>query len=222
MDKHDMNRKDHSIIKILPGVVLMLLLTGNLFGYHAVMPQDRDISLDLYHMTTFPDEDRESVIDIGPNKSPGDQTDSTLISAAREIMSDAGNCTLITLDEEGLPDARVMDPFLPEEDMTVWFGTNARSRKVTQIRRNQNVTILYFNKETAAYVVIHGIARLVDDPNEKKNRWKEAWTNFYPDRDKDYLLIKVSPQTMEVLSGAKGITGDPVTWQVPVVTFKEK
>ena len=53
-----------------------------------------------------------------------------------EIMSAAGTCTLITLDQEGRPRARVMDAFLPEDDFTVWFGTNPKSRKVAQIKND--------------------------------------------------------------------------------------
>ncbi|MEJ2595929.1 MAG: pyridoxamine 5'-phosphate oxidase family protein [bacterium] len=186
------------------------------------LPMDDKPSVGLHPKSTYPDDDRKAATGAAQNQNTGDKTDTALISAAREIMNKAGTCTLITLDAEGLPDARVMDPFYPEEDLTVWFGTNPRSRKVNQITQNPNVTLFYFDRETAGYVVIHGIARLVNDPDEKKNRWKEAWEDFYPDRDEDYLLIQVSPEWMEILSEAKGITGDPVTWQVPVVNFKKK
>jgi hypothetical protein len=46
-----------------------------------------------------------------------------LIDAAREIMLAQTYCALITLDERGLPAARTMNPFPPEEDMTVWIAT---------------------------------------------------------------------------------------------------
>ena len=56
--------------------------------------------------------------------------DQRLVEAAKEIMTAAGTCALITLDDEGVPRVRAMDPFAPEEDLTVWFGTNSKSRKV--------------------------------------------------------------------------------------------
>ena len=64
--------------------------------------------------------------------------------AAREIIKDAGNCALITIDEDGKPRARTMDPFSPEDDFMVWFGTNIKSRKVKQIRNDPRVTLYYF------------------------------------------------------------------------------
>ncbi len=145
--------------------------------------------------------------------------DQRLIEAAKEIMTAAGNCALITLDDEGVPRVRAMDPFAPEDDLTVWFGTNSRSRKVDQIKKDPRVSLYYLDKDASGYVIIHGRARLVNDPKEKENRWKAKWEAFYPDKTEDYLLIEVTPTWMEVLSPPKGISADPVTWQPPVVNF---
>lgn len=146
----------------------------------------------------------------------------TLISSAREIMETARNCALITRDSAGRARARTMDPFSPDENMVVWFGTNANSSKVADIRRHPRVTLYYFDRESGAYVTIYGIARLVNDRAEKAKRWKEEWTNFYPDREKTYLLIAVTPERLEVVSEKKGILGDARTWKPPTVTFRPR
>ncbi len=142
-----------------------------------------------------------------------------LMDAAREIMTAAGTCALITLDKEGRPRVRVMDPFIPESDFTVWFGTNPKSRKVDQIKKNPKVTLYYLDSDSSGYVMIHGIAQLVDGQEEKEKYWKDAWEAFYPNKPEDYLLIKVSPEWMEVISVTRGINGDPTTWKPPVVLF---
>lgn len=142
-----------------------------------------------------------------------------LQNAARDIIAGTSTCALITVDKSGLPMVRVMDPFPPENDFTVWFGTNPKSGKVSQIKSNPNVTLYYFNKSASGYVVIHGIANLVNDPSEKNNRWKTEWEAFYPNRTDAYLLIKVSPEWMEVVSYEHGIIGDPTTWETPKVFF---
>lgn len=144
-----------------------------------------------------------------------------LIAAAREIMSAARYCALITLDSAGRAQARTLDPFPPDENMTVWLGTNPRSRKVAEIRRNPRVTLYYFDRDAQAYVTIFGIARLVNDPKEKAKRWKDEWKEFYPDRAKDYLLISVRPEKLEVISVKKGIVGDPKIWTPPSVDFRQ-
>jgi general stress protein 26 len=144
-----------------------------------------------------------------------------LITAAREIMAAARYCTLITLDSSGRPQARTVDPFSADRNMVVWLGTNPRSRKVAQIRRNPRVTLHYFDREAQAYVTILGSALLVNDPQEKERRWKEEWREFYPDRAKDYLLIVVKPERLEVINVNKGILGDPVTWKPQSVNFRK-
>ena len=93
-----------------------------------------------------------------------DSLNNKLMNAAREIMASAGTCALITLDQQGRSRVRVMDPFLPESDFTVWFGTNPKSRKVDQIKKDPRVTLYYFDKNASGYVMIHGIAQIVNEP----------------------------------------------------------
>jgi general stress protein 26 len=143
----------------------------------------------------------------------------TLIGTAREIMGAARYCALITLDAHGRAHARTMDPFPPDENLVIWFGTNPKSRKVAEISRNNRVTLYYFDREGGASVTISGVARLVNDPNEKARRWKDEWKAFYPDREKGYLLIAVTPETLEVVNEKKGITGDTETWAPPSIRF---
>jgi general stress protein 26 len=145
-----------------------------------------------------------------------------LISAAREVMTTTRYCALITTGRNGRAHARTMDAFAPEDDMTVWLATNPRSRKVAEIRRNPKVTLYYFDRDSAAYVTIYGIARLVNDKGEKAKRWKEDWKTFYPDRDKSYLLIKVTPERLEVVNVNKGIVGTSPTWQPLSVDFPRR
>jgi len=144
-----------------------------------------------------------------------------LIAAARETMSTARYCALITQDSSGRPQARTLDPFPPDENMVVWLGTNPRSRKVAAIRRNPRVTLYYFDREAQAYVTIYGIARLINDPKAKLKWWKDEWKDFYPDRTKDFLLIRVTPERLEVVNVKKNIVGDPHTWKPPTVKFRK-
>ena len=153
------------------------------------------------------------------HKSSKDSLRSKYIIAAKEIMTNTGNCALITLDKEGRPRVRVMDPFAPEEDLTVWFGTNPKSRKVDQIKNDPRVTLYYFDRDAVGYVMIHGTAHLINDIKEKEHRWKDNWDAFYPNKNEDYILIKVSPNWMEIVSYKHGIMGDSITWTPPSILF---
>ena len=145
--------------------------------------------------------------------------DNVLISAAREVMASAYYCALITVDQTGQPHARTMEPFPPEEDMVVWLGTDPKSRKVRQIQNDSRVALYYFDREGFGYVAITGTARLVDDPEEKAKRWQVGWDSYFKDRKENYLLIEVTPKTLDILSGKHGIDGDPETWRTPSVEF---
>ena len=169
-----------------------------------------------------------SILILLPSNGLSQKSESTdslkneLINAAREIMTSVNTCALITIDYEGSPRVRVMDPFLPENDFTVWFGTNSKSRKVDQIKNNPKVTLYYLDSDESGYVTIHGIAQIVNDKLEKEKRWKDEWEAFYQNKTNDYRLIKVSPEWMEVISYSRDIFGDSITWEPPAVIFDSK
>ena len=143
----------------------------------------------------------------------------TLLAAAQDIMGRTRFCVLITLDESGHPRARAMDPFMPDEKMVIRMGTRHGTRKTKDIGKDPRVTLYYDHPDKAGYVVVFGTAKLVDDPEVKGKWFKEEWARFYTDRDKEYLLIEVTPTKIEVLDYTKGITGDQNTWIAPCVRF---
>ena len=146
----------------------------------------------------------------------------SLKEIAREVIVASKNCALITVDSLGVANARAMDPFLPEEDFTIWMGTNPKSQKVKEIQNNSKVTLYYFDKEDPGYVTIQGTATLVDSQKAKEKFWKEEWKNFYKDRKTNYLLIKVVPSKLNVISEKHGVLGDSITWKSPEVEFKKR
>lgn len=146
----------------------------------------------------------------------------SLLSAAREIMGMQKYCALITVDSAGHPHARTMNPFPPEEDMTVWIATNSRSRKVQELRNNPSVCVYYADhKEAHGSVAITGRAVLVDDMNEKMKRKRAYWEQAFPDF-KYLILIKVIPEHLDVINYARGLSNDPLTFKAPSVEFEAK
>ena len=109
----------------------------------------------------------------GQHKVPTDSLSSTLLNAAREIITATQICTLITVDKSGAPRARAMDAFLPDEDFIIWFGTNSLSRKVKQILLDSRVTLYYFDKATASYVTILGEAEIITTDKEIETHWRK-------------------------------------------------
>lgn len=139
--------------------------------------------------------------------------------AARELIAGAKYAALITLGPDGHPQARAIENLPPEPDFSVWFATTPRTRKVAEIERDLRVTLYWFDPGRAGYVTLLGTAHVVTDSAERARHWQPGWAAFYPDRDRDYLLIQVRPIRLEVVSPAHGITGDSLTWRPPAIEF---
>ncbi len=145
-----------------------------------------------------------------------------LIAAARELMGAQTYCALITLDETGRPQVRTMNPFPPEEDMTVWFATNTRSRKVQEMRRDPRVCLYYADHSKATgYVALSGRAVLIEDMNEILKRKRAYWDQAFPGL-KNLVLIKVVPEKLDVLNYKAGALNDTVTWRTPSIELGTK
>ena len=124
----------------------------------------------------------------------------SLLIAARNIINLSTSHAFITVDENGKPQAREMSPFPPEDNWVIWLGTTQGSRKAKQIQNNPNVIVYYSEPQSWSYVSIAGTARLVNDPEKKLKYWVEGWERYYPDREKNYILIEVTPTRIEVVS----------------------
>ncbi len=136
-----------------------------------------------------------------------------LRSAARSIVNAAVYATFVTVDADGQPQARTVQPVQPDSNWVVWFATNPRTRKVQQLRKNPRATLHYFDRDRLSYVAIVGRAVLVSDLAQKRAHWNPAWTPFYADQDTSVLLIRVVPDRVEVVGVKLGVNGDAATWR---------
>lgn len=139
-----------------------------------------------------------------------------VFKAAREVIAAARYATLGTVDDlGGYPHSRIVDPFAPEPDFTIWIGTNANTRKVQQVGRNPRVSLLYFDAPRQHYVSIIGSATVVSDAAEKSRRFKPEWKAFYKSGSEgdDYVLLRIDPLRLEIVAESLGMKNDPETWR---------
>jgi len=146
-----------------------------------------------------------------------DYSDSFLKDTAKLIIDESKTCVFSTIDSSGGPSSRIMDPFIPNNDFIVYLVTNPKSRKVSEIKNNKKATLTFQNPN--GYVTIKGKSFLIRDLDIKKKYWKKEWTPHYKDIDKNAILIKVIPVSMEVLNSSKGIVGDKETWSPSKIIF---
>lgn len=142
-----------------------------------------------------------------------------LLQTVRGIVCSIDYCVVITHAETGSPNARVMEPFKPDDDWTIWMGTSPKSRKVQDIQRNSRITLTYYYPSNTAYVTLQGEAHLVSDLKLRRKYWNEVWHAFFPDgpEGNDYTLIAFVPDRIEVLDFALHITPPPFGLQPAVL-----
>ena len=146
-----------------------------------------------------------------------------LLENAKSSMRSAEYCILITLGDSGEANARLVQPFEPEADMTIWVGTWSKSRKVREIQKDGRVTLAFHDKENTAYVTLLGSAQIENDISQKRKYWREEWLGFIPqgpDGD-DYVLVKFIPLRIELMSFASGVLPKPYGLKPAVVVRSE-
>ena len=142
-------------------------------------------------------------------------TKSEVVAAARDVMAHARYATLATVAQGGQPQARIVDPMLPDNAMTVYIGTNALTRKVGEIRASNRVTLLYFDSKGLEYVTLLGTADVVTDQAEKAKHFKLEWSPFYKKgaAGDDFALIRVRATRIEIVSPSHKLVNDSTNWR---------
>jgi len=109
--------------------------------------------------------------------------------------------------------------FPPAEDMTIVIGTKKCTRKVEEIKANPKCSLLFYDKESICQVIFEGKA-FVDNNIDKEKYWRKEWNEFYENKEKDYVLLKFIPSTINITSIEKGIASHPLAWK-PVILQKK-
>ncbi len=144
------------------------------------------------------------------------------LEIAKGTIEGAEYCFLSTLSESGWPNARLMHPFSPREDLTVWFGASPRSRKVREIEQNSQVAVSYENPREHAYVTLIGRAQIERDIEARRTYWRGEWARFWPTGPEgdDYVLIKFVPSRIELMNIIRKVAPGPRTQ--PAVLVREE
>lgn len=135
-----------------------------------------------------------------------------LLTITRSTLDAVQYCFIITVGEGGRPNARIVQHHKPQnDDLVLWFGTSRASRKAADVRRDSRVTVAFQHDPEIAYVVLHGQAELVDDPELRQHYWLKEWTPFFPGgpTGDDFILIRFVPAHIELMNFNREITPAP-------------
>ena len=108
-----------------------------------------------------------------------------LLAGATKTIASVRYSWLVTHAEAGGVHLRPMGHILPNHDegaWTIWFITDGRSRKASDIRGTRSAEIIFQHDADDAYAVLSGPATLLEGP-EVRRYWKGAYDAFVPDKE---------------------------------------
>jgi len=137
---------------------------------------------------------------------------SRLLAGAAKTVASVRYCWLATASEAGPPRVRPMGRVLNdpgEDEWTIRFLTDGRSRKAADMRHNGEVAILFQHDPDLAFVNLIGKVSLHDSASEMRERWKRAYELYFPtesDRARA-IFVEVEVERMELW--IRGVTPEP-------------
>ena len=138
---------------------------------------------------------------------------SRLLAGAAKTIAGVRTCWLATTPKAG--GGETMRPMgrLPAEpgdnDWTIRFVTDGRSRKSSDIRHAGKVALIFQRDADDAFIALTGPATLRESPSEVSRRWKDAYNRYFPtETDRAAAaFIEVEAERMELW--IRGVTPEP-------------
>lgn len=84
----------------------------------------------------------------------------------------------------------------------IYFGTNKKSRKYSQIEINNNVVLTFGDESGMGYLSLYGKAESFKDINKQNEMFPIFWRLFFPEgpKDKRFVMMKLNIERIEFVS----------------------
>ena len=134
-----------------------------------------------------------------------------LLAGAEKVVASVRYCWLLTEAETGGANARPMGRLLPDPNETGWiirFITGGLSRKAFDIRRASKVDLIFQDVDDA-FVVLAGIAMLIEGASSMRHLWKDHYNVYFPGEEDraSATFVEVNVERMELW--IRGVTPEP-------------
>jgi general stress protein 26 len=145
---------------------------------------------------------------------------SRLLAGAAKAIARVRYCWLVTEAESGGTNARPMGRLLSdadENDWTIRFVTDGRSRKASDIRRAGDLRLIFQHDQDDAFVALSGRATLIETASEVSRLWKNAYNAYFPTEVEraNASFVQVNVQRIELW--IRGVTPEPFGMRTTVL-----
>lgn len=129
--------------------------------------------------------------------------DAQVLKAVAELIGDCPTCTLVTVDENGLPVARQMSDNNTGHESSLWLHTSVRTRKVAHLRVNPNAGLNYFNYQDLKSVYVTATCAFISDPRLRAEHFRKSLLRYFPAGPEDpaYVLLEFTPTSFVYYPG---------------------
>jgi general stress protein 26 len=135
-----------------------------------------------------------------------------LLAGVEQIVERLPYCWLFSRTEDGVrsrPMGRVL-VWQGENAWTIRFVTDLRSGKVEEIRRSDQVTLIFQKDDEEADISLAGVARLIEAKRDIQALWNEtAYGRHFPTDDDranaGFIEVKVTRMELWI----RGLTAEP-------------
>jgi general stress protein 26 len=128
----------------------------------------------------------------------------TDLEAVAQRLRDLDICILTTRSEDGLGARPMSNNGQVEWDGDTWFFARRDSAKIREIEADPAVTLGYVATERGTWVAIEADAEIVDDEDEKQERWFEDLRQWFPGGPEDPEVVLIRARANRVRAWGDG------------------
>lgn len=125
-------------------------------------------------------------------------------------------CTLGTVGLGNIPRLRTVVLRNVTEDVVLSFYTDKRSKKITHIQENKNVSLLFYHPKKMVQLRIEGTATM--DTSQKTT--KMIWDGLHPNAKKDYTTVQSPGSAIKDPNHVEYLSDENYFCLVEVLPFK--
>jgi general stress protein 26 len=129
-----------------------------------------------------------------------------LLAEAARIVRNQRYCWLATVPKAGGVRLRPMGKIAFNTDAwTIHFITNGRSRKASDLRHANNVSVVCGREADDAYIALIGTASLREHRSEVRAKW--IYDTYFPTETENAVFIEIGIDSIELW--IRGVTPEP-------------
>ena len=100
-------------------------------------------------------------------------------------------CLLGTNGEDGFPNIKAMMNAKHEGMNKMWLSTNASSRRVQQLKKDNRACVYYVDEKEFKGLMLIGTIRILQDLKSRRMLWNDGDERYYPlgVEDPDYSVL---------------------------------